>query len=316
MHQITSPDFSIIIASHRSDYIGKCVSSFSSVVIKDFSYELIVVADYPVESFTNQYPDIRWIHFPKLSISAKRNAGVAAARGTIIGFTDDDCLAYADWMVAAHVYLAENPDAAGVEGTTTIAADGIESQSLHSDNFRLEQRGFRTNNIFYRANVLRSVGGFDERFAFQREDMDLGFTLIEKKYEIGYSPGIRIDHQVRTGEPWDLLKNCWRRRFDPLLFKKHSLLYRRYIGTPVPPVIMLIWCAEVLTACTFWYDPRSALFFGGAAVIIALVNSMRKLKNFGFLDIIIQLISNIAAPWVLLAALVHGSIKFRSVLLH
>jgi glycosyltransferase involved in cell wall biosynthesis len=232
--EIIIPRVSVIVASHREQFVEELVSSFDALDSESVPMEIIIVADYPIEHYRDTFPHIRWIHVPDISISAKRNRGIENAKGSICAFIDDDCRPSGKWLSRAVAFLDDHPDMAGVEGMTSIASTDTREGSYREFK-RLEKRGYRTNNIFYRRDILLSVNMFDERFTVQREDVDLAYAILESGQCIGYSTELKVEHQFRKNEKWDLLKNCINRRFDPLLYKKHKRLYRQYIRTPYPP---------------------------------------------------------------------------------
>ena len=78
MPETLTPFVSIVIASHRQDYIKKCLDGFNRDVLGDVATEILVVADYQVEQFEKDYPEVRWIFHAETSISAKRNTGIVA----------------------------------------------------------------------------------------------------------------------------------------------------------------------------------------------------------------------------------------------
>jgi GT2 family glycosyltransferase len=160
------------------------------------------------------------------------------------------------------------------------------------------------------------VGLFDTRFSVQREDIDLAFSLLSVGKKIDYCRDIRLSHRFRDGEPWDLLKNCINRRFDPLLFKKHPYLYRQYIKTPFPLSILLsslIFLPLLLLIAGLFSFRRAALI----STVITLLFTLRRtgMKPVAISSFVKEMLSVIASPIVLTGALLYGSIKYKKVLI-
>lgn len=310
---------SVVVASHRSQYIAKFAQRFGTDVTGTVPCEVIIVCDYDPGDLPQRFPRIRWVYHPDRSIPAKRNKGIVAAQGGIVAFIDDDCIAQGGWISNAVAFLEEHLELAGVEGHTGIDRPTAESGRAYPEYKRLEKRGFRTNNIFYRTSVLQQVGMFDERFTVQREDVDLAFSVMAAGYEIGYDGGVRVIHAHRTGEHWDLLKNCWNRRFDPLLFRKHPAMYRRHIRTPFTPSIGCILAAHVIAAlCLPWCGGADRVALGVLDASVVLMVAFRKrsgIRSTGVIQFLREFISFHISPFVLLAALLTGSIRFRRLLL-
>lgn len=312
-----TPLVSVIVASHRPDRIEVLAESLSSLVRNDASVEAIVVADYATEFFHGKFPAVVWVYLPDRSIPVKRNRGIKEARGEICAFVDDDCVPQDGWPARAITYLQEHPTEVGVEGLTVVE-DAVAETSAYREFKRLESRGYRTNNILYRKSALEQCKGFDERFAFQREDVDLAYTLLEMGKSIGYDEKTRVTHAFRPAEKWDLLKNCYNRRYDPLLYRKHRRLYREHVGSPFPASILAVLAAHLLVACSAGI---SAPVAGGAALADAALVTVLTFRRggapwrCGMSQSLRELISFAVAPILLLAALVHGSVRFSQLLL-
>ncbi len=308
-------EISVIVASHRPNFVGGLAAVLSTFVHNTISTEIIIVCDYNPESFRRIYPLIRWEFLGDKSISAKRNRGIALSNGKILAFIDDDCRPSRQWVKQGYDYLTSHPDQVGVEGQTTIACPSTQDL-LITDYKRLETPAYRTNNIFYRTEAVKKIGGFDERFSVQREDVDLAFSLLKEGYTIGFSPDIRISHMIRRNDSWDLLKNCWNRRFDPLLFKKHSQMYRNHLGSP--------WSGSILTSgfiftavlCLIGRN-KDLKWLAGMPLISSTIFAFRRRKGMMFkpMQLAVDIFSAFLAPWVLLSALLFGSIKHRKIFL-
>jgi GT2 family glycosyltransferase len=307
------PSVTVVVASHRSHYVEALAAALSAQAGK---VEVIVVADYPVGGLVRKFPQVSWVYLDETSISAKRNRGSREAHGDILAFIDDDCVPESGWIDAAVRYLDAHPEAGGVEGKTVIDSHGATAAPL-GEFKRLERRGFRTNNIFYRNNVFAAAGGFDERFTVQREDADLAFTVLSMGHFIGYCEEAVVTHRVRANENWDLLKNCVNRRFDPLLYKKHPLLYRKHVRTPFTPAIAIVLLCHALAAASLAFFPAVwPLVLGADAAFSLFLAVRRNMRGRGGpLWILRDWLSFLAAPVVLTGALVWGSARFRQLLL-
>ncbi|HAJ79360.1 MAG TPA: hypothetical protein DCO75_06275 [Fibrobacteres bacterium] len=310
-----NPRVSIVIASHRKDSIEKCLEGFSGDIAGFVDFEIIAVADYSFDDLKRKYPEINWKYHNDKNIPAKRNIGISCAKAPITGFIDDDCVPLPDWIIAAAGYLEQNSSLAGVAGHTVVEVKNGVSYPL-KEFLRLEKPGFRTNNIFYRKDIILKAGGFDERFTFQREDIDLAFTIMDMGVKIGYCPDVKVMHLHRDKEYWDLLKNCRNRRFDPLLYNKHPAAYRKWIGTPLTPAIIMMTLLHAATLAGIHFGMSAApalLIDTGCALILGIRKNNSPLKN--ILRILRDGFSYFIAPLVMFAALIYGSIKFRRFLL-
>jgi glycosyltransferase involved in cell wall biosynthesis len=289
----------------------------SAIVAAQAGAEAIIVCDYPITALAVAFPRLCWLRLNKLSISAKRNAALSRARGDILAFTDDDCLPQLDWLQKGLCALKDNPSWSGVEGSTTVGGGFAQSGPL-SDYRRLERSGgYRTNNIFYRTRAVLQAGCFDERFSVQREDIDLAFSIQEHGGIIGHDPRVRVEHALRGAEPWDLLKNCWNRRFDPLLIRKHPKRYRSVIRTPFPGTIATLLGLSMSVPLCAGRHRRLLIIALSIQLGAVIVLAIRRLwgSRFTVLDIGAATLSFALAPAVLTAALVWGSMRYRRLLI-
>ncbi len=317
MQDILETKVSVVVASHRELTIENFVASFAKIMQDKLLTEIIIVADYIIDDYKKKYPEITWLYVPDKNIPIKRNEGIRAAKGEICAFIDDDCRPSEEWISEAVQFLDSHPDMAGVEGLTLIEDCG-QKKGAYKEFKRLEKRGYRTNNIFYRRKILQDVNMFDERFAFQREDVDLAYSILESGFSIGYLPEIKVFHTFRKNEKWDLLKNCINRRFDPLLYSKHKKLYRQYIGTPYPPGIILIFMFYMISVAGMflrpWYIYPLIIF----NVIIIMLFTVRRYglpAPADFIQWLREFVSFMVSPFVLFGALIHGSFRFRKIFL-
>ncbi|MBN1578263.1 MAG: glycosyltransferase family 2 protein [Chitinispirillaceae bacterium] len=301
------PKVSVIIASHRPDMVGALLNSLPAQKNARPGFEVIIVTDYPNGSLQQKHPGCLWLFLADTGISKKRNAGVTIARGTYLAFIDDDCIAASDWIEQGAAYLDSHPETTAVEGATSIASDLAFSSAATREYRRLEKPGFRTNNLFFRTTRFRAIGGFDERFTVQREDIDLAFTAFEQGYRIDYCRDLRVTHRFRPGEKWDLLKNCWNRRFDPLLCKKHPGRYLKTIGSPLPPSQAAILLAHVLLLFALGKKRAAAVVAGADALLVSLLGLRRSgLRPFSVERWARESLQLLVAPLVVIAALAYG----------
>src|SRR5262249_13962368 len=83
------------------------------------------------------------------SASFKRNEGARLARGDLLAFTDDDCVAHPDWIAVAEP-LFQTPQVGGVEGAVHIPVPDRHSLTYRRSLRLSFPKGYRTCNMLYR----------------------------------------------------------------------------------------------------------------------------------------------------------------------
>ena len=140
---ITPPTISVVIASHRPSMVECLLDSLLLQESERSDFEVIIVTDYANGPLQQQYPRFEWLYIADSSISKKRNAGARIAQGACLAFIDDDCIAMSDWITRGKAYLDKHPEAAAVEGFTSIASDPSFSKASTREYRRLEKPGYR-----------------------------------------------------------------------------------------------------------------------------------------------------------------------------
>jgi tetratricopeptide (TPR) repeat protein len=215
------PLVSVIIPNYNhARYVGDAIRS---VLAQDYHhYEVIVVDDGSTDNsreviavFGDQ---VRCVFQQNAGLSAARNTGIKASKGSLIGVLDADDMyepAFLSTLVAA---LQEHFDADGiycgyqfVDHVNTllpqIEARPVEPEKLYEA--LLEGNFFVPESIFLRRTVYDNVGLFDEALR-ACEDWDV-WLRAAKKYRIIHSTKILTRHRVLPGsmstDPLRMLNN-------------------------------------------------------------------------------------------------------------
>lgn len=144
-----------------------------------------------------------------------RNAGVAAASGAILAFTDSDCVPRADWLKNGIAALAEYDLVGGDMVVTTrnerrSPAEAFEQVFAFRNADYIKRSGFSvTANLFCHATVFERVGGFRTGVS---EDVDWCRRATRMGFRLGHAPGAIVAHPARAD--WSSLKHKWRRLAD------------------------------------------------------------------------------------------------------
>ncbi len=186
-----------------------------------------------LRAFAERRSGARALEEPRRGAAAARNAGIRAATGDVVAFTDSDCEPESGWL--EHLtWPFTDPRVGAVAGRVTAApaASIIELFSalytLQSPNgpARLTrwtpwQGGFPTANLAVRRRLLNELGGFDERIEIYGEDYDLCARLYAAGAQIAYEPSALVAHHHRT-----TARSMLRQAFG--FGRGHALLLRRH----------------------------------------------------------------------------------------
>jgi O-antigen biosynthesis protein len=201
-----TPRVSVVVCSYNgAATLAQCLTSLTQLDYPD--YEVIVVDDGSTDDtpeLLKHFPSVRVLRQPNQGLSVARNAGLAAATGEIIAYTDADCYADADWLTHL-VYHFERSDAAGVGGpnltpddgvvaTCVAAAPGQPTHVLESDQVAEHIPGC---NMAFRREALLAVSGFDPAYKQAGDDVDLCWRLQQAGYWITFAPGAFVWHHRR-----------------------------------------------------------------------------------------------------------------------
>ena len=224
--QVVESDLSLITAvictRNRADLIAGAVQSV--LANEDDAFELVVI-DQSDSGATRQAletvlhdPRLRYVHTTKVGLSAAYNAAVALGGGEIFAFTDDDCLAPADWLTCVRREFAREADVDLVYGQVEAPAQlaklpGVVPTLAFPRRRRISaQDGFIVAgmgaNFAARRRAFCTAGGFDEVLGGggalrSSQDYDFQFRLFRASGVSVLSPDLRVVHLGhRTPEQW------------------------------------------------------------------------------------------------------------------
>lgn len=140
--------FSILIATrNRPQDLAPCLESM--VALDHDDYEIVVLdqsttdeSECAAREAVGTPERLRYIRSATVGKSAALNLLVEAARGEILAFTDDDCIAPPDWLRNFERVFAELPDVDIVFGQVTPGQCGTPEEPVHTPCMLLEKRRF------------------------------------------------------------------------------------------------------------------------------------------------------------------------------
>jgi len=230
------PAISVVICAYNADStMDGCLASFAKVDYPDF--EVIVVDDGSTDEtgpiadrHAAAAPYIHVIHQPNLGLSAARNVGMNAARGSIVAYTDSDCyvdphwLHYMAWAFTDDRFVAVGgPNLPPPDDNRTAAcvavSPGAPTHVLLTDEIAEHVPGC---NMAYRKEYLAGIGGFDATYRAAGDDVDVCWRLQDQGHLIGFSAAMFVWHHRRCTVSAYLKQQKGYGRAEALLLPKHK----------------------------------------------------------------------------------------------
>jgi GT2 family glycosyltransferase len=228
-----APFVSVVIPTHeRLDTLPLSLGSLLALHYPN--YEVIVVDNAPTTSTTADFvrqnyandPRVRYLREDRKGVSWARNSGIAAARGSIVAFTDDDVMADAHWLTELIRAFAISNDVMCVTGLVlpleleTSAQIWFEQYGGFSKG--MARRVFDTRefhpktplhpyttgqfgtgaSMAFQASFLHDIGGFDPALGGEGparcgQDIAAFFQVMRKGYRLVYTPTSLLYHTHR-----------------------------------------------------------------------------------------------------------------------
>lgn len=163
-----------------------------------------------------------------------RNIGWRLVTAPWVAFLDDDVRVGARWREALVRDLAgADPTVAGVQGVLDVPLPtGRRATDWERNTAGLARARWATADMAYRTEVLKAVGGFDERFprAF-REDADLALRVLDDGWRIRRGSRLTV-HPVRPADRWVSLRMQRGNADDALMLRLHGPAWWRRAAAP------------------------------------------------------------------------------------
>jgi O-antigen biosynthesis protein len=224
------PRVSVVICSYNGGAtLESCLQSVSALNYPD--YEVILVDDGSTDdtpSIAARFPDVRYIHQENQGLSVARNVGLRAATGSIVAYTDSDCVPHADWLTYLVAQFGQTTAAAvggpnlappaGNVAACIAASPGQPMHVLESDQVAEHIPGC---NMAFRREALEAINGFDPQFRKAGDDVDLCWRLQTAGYWISFAPAAMVWHHRRQTPAAYLRQQAGYGEAEALLRFKH-----------------------------------------------------------------------------------------------
>lgn len=264
-------------------------------------FEIIVVDDGSTDSTSRvvqgrlrAWKNVRYLPKKHEGLGHGRNAGIAAARGELIAFTDDDVIPDTRWVESLWKTYTRT-HAEGIEGRVTTDSPRRLFGSAPENPVGGKYIGC---NSAYTKKVLAQVGGYDPRFFWVRDDSDMAFRVL-KKGRIAFAPDAIVYHPQRDTDAWHLLTRLSIIQSDILLFMRHPRQYWENFGFPGGRNLLQSGILYLTLAAWMMVDMK----IGAVAALVYLAvrffsmrNKVYSLKE-GLVFVLVMALRDVAYPF-------------------
>lgn len=224
------PRISVIVCTRNgSRTLPECLTSLSALNYPD--YEVLVIddgSDDATAQLVRGFARVQCHRQDHSGLSVARNFGAKVASGSILAYTDDDCIAHPDWLLhLSHAFADGEVVAAGGPNIpppprnrverVVAAAPGAPAHVLLNDT---EAEHLPGCNLAIRKDALDRIGGFRAEFVAAGDDVDVCWRLREHGV-LRFVPGGMVWHHRRFTVKAYLLQQRGYGHAEALLMKAH-----------------------------------------------------------------------------------------------
>jgi len=235
-------DISIVIVNYKSrDLTLNCLKAIRAADWPGLDYEIIVIDNYSADLSSRDLEPFGEIKFimngQNTGYGAANNQGIREARGDYVVIMNPDTVPAKDVFIKLFDFMENNPKVGAVGPKQFNLDNSIQDTCFRwprlmtplyrrtplgkigaakKDIDRYLYRDFDKNSLrevnwllgsflFCRAESLRQVGVFDERFFLYFEDTDLCRRFWQGGWKVVYNPAVKILHNHKRQSaraPW------------------------------------------------------------------------------------------------------------------
>jgi cellulose synthase/poly-beta-1,6-N-acetylglucosamine synthase-like glycosyltransferase len=223
---------SIIIPTFNgASRIGNCLDALLKQTVGRDA-EILVVNDGSTDNTVEimaRYAAVRLISQANAGPAAARNRGALEASGTIILFTDDDCMPMPDWLDAMLAPF-NDPDVVGAKGVYRTRQKRLAARFVqieYEDRYRLMANlpsidFIDTYSAAFRRDRFLEMGGYDTSFPVAcAEDVDLSYRMSARGWKMKFVPSAIVYH-THPETLWQYLKKKYKFAFWRVLAVRKS----------------------------------------------------------------------------------------------
>ena len=228
----------IVCTRNRADCLPGLFNSLERLIVPEgFRWEVVIVDNASTDGtreicspFVKKNPKrFVYVHEPRKGKSIALNTGVNAAKGEILVFTDDDCIADEHWLTATAREFAADPDVGVVGGRVELYDQRDKPFTIITRREQIELRGVFSKsspegpllfnsvvfgcNMAVKRDVFRRVGNYDVSLGpgtatKSIEDIEFVYRAFRNGFKVIYCPTVLVyhNHGRRTDEAVNALQ--------------------------------------------------------------------------------------------------------------
>ncbi len=188
-----------------------CLAALGQQTYDADSYEVIVVNNGSAPSAQipetiAEFSDFAVYAFEALpGAYVARNKGLSVAKGSILAFTDADCIPAADWLEKGVARLIAEPSCGLVAGRIDLFFKGDRANPIElyesvtafpQERLLAQAHGAATANVFTFRTVIDKVGTFNSELRSQG-DLEWGQRVFAAGYQQVYAHDVCVAHPAR-----------------------------------------------------------------------------------------------------------------------
>ncbi len=200
----------IIVTLNRRKKLEKCLKSLYNMDYPPSKFEVIVVdgdsVDGTKEMIRRYFPKVNLIVDKRKGIPFARNTGWKHAKGTLVAYTDDDCIVDLSWLRSL------------VSGFTSDKIAGVGGPVLYSHpeampglfyetpvgpfslggrkRFLKPYENLITANLAIRIEIFKKIRFFESLIYNDSEDYEFCRSVMEAGYKLLYLPNAKVYHSI------------------------------------------------------------------------------------------------------------------------
>lgn len=302
----------VVCTFNRSDVLQGCLESLENQTLDPACFEVLIVDNNSTdatkqvgERFVKQNSNFHYCFEANQGLSHARNRGWAEATGDWIGYIDDDAKASRVWLETARkIIVNQRPDIFG--GPYYAFYDSAKPQWF-ADRYASSEKGptprnlngnefLSGTNIFFRRELLSSIGGFDPNLGMSGAQIGYGeetalMITARKRFpdlEIFYDPSLYVFHLVPPHKmtfAWLARQRFVAGRWSARVFGARSrTFWTRVLSSGIKVALLSLYFGVDLVR-SLWRDgavyptPQNYVYEHSLPILMRIGSAWEKLTN-------------------------------------